>query len=843
MTFLNPAILIGLVAVSIPIIIHLLHRRNAKMVDWAAMRFLRDSLAARNRRILLEEMLLMALRCVAVALLVMAAARPFLPAQSAIPWMAVLPAALAGAACAGVGTVMWSHRRAAWLLIGLAVLLLGGSAGSAVAAHFLQDDRWSSGTEARDIALVIDGSMSMSLKVDGRTNFQRALNEAAVLIKRSRPDDAFCVIEAGALPIAATSGPIRDREKLREALGGLQPTGGSMDLLKNLTFAAARLLEGQNPGKEIVLLTDGQQVGWSLDNRARWQFLASTLDRFGERPGIVCRTFPLPTECHNCAVGDATRSRRVVGMDRPVHMGFQVLNAGTGRSGRLVLRLSVDDAPARSRQLAPMRPGASEEIEFAHRFLRPGAHVVRAALAGRDQLRGDDEAAFVVNVLESLPVLIVEGAPTGRPLAGAASFMDVALAPMPGEEGEEEAGRRAGEFVDTTVVPITEIARVRNLADYSVVILADVPRLPEETVGRLQVFVREGGGLLVAPGRRADREFYNGWQVDEGRPMMPAVLVERKDVGEDEEPVTPAVKTISHPALSLVADTDRSDLGSAVIRSYWRLHADESHGKVIRAAALSNGEPFVIEGKVGRGRVLMTALSLDHRDSSLPTLHCYVPMVHELVYHLAAPRLPQLNVSPGSPVSFPLSEQMAAEVFGSDGPSQERSVEVLTPWNAVRSGALQPASEGWRLSFAGTREPGLYHFSLPPAPGKQKATRLPFTVPRKLEESLIASLSEHDLKMPREYVELMTAASSEDLVDVISGDVPGREIWRRLLFCVILALLLEIALSRWITLTRRTQRVREVEFGRQVSDPETLRARFEQQRADALAEARESEEK
>lgn len=72
MTFLNWAMLAGLAAVAIPILIHLLNRQKATLVDWGAMRFLLESLTSRSRRILIEEIILMVLRCLVVALLVMA---------------------------------------------------------------------------------------------------------------------------------------------------------------------------------------------------------------------------------------------------------------------------------------------------------------------------------------------------------------------------------------------------------------------------------------------------------------------------------------------------------------------------------------------------------------------------------------------------------------------------------------------------------------------------------------------------------------------------------------------------------------------------------------------------
>ena len=53
--------LLGLAALAIPIIIHLLNRRRYEVIDWGAMRFLQMSKVTR-RRLFLEEILLMLLR-------------------------------------------------------------------------------------------------------------------------------------------------------------------------------------------------------------------------------------------------------------------------------------------------------------------------------------------------------------------------------------------------------------------------------------------------------------------------------------------------------------------------------------------------------------------------------------------------------------------------------------------------------------------------------------------------------------------------------------------------------------------------------------------------------------
>src|ERR1700722_10540255 len=76
MTFLNFGALFGLSAIAIPIIIHLLNKFQVKEVTWAAMRFLRESVEKNQRRLQLEDILLLLLRCLLVALLILALSRP-----------------------------------------------------------------------------------------------------------------------------------------------------------------------------------------------------------------------------------------------------------------------------------------------------------------------------------------------------------------------------------------------------------------------------------------------------------------------------------------------------------------------------------------------------------------------------------------------------------------------------------------------------------------------------------------------------------------------------------------------------------------------------------------------
>src|SRR3954452_16933502 len=67
--FLNPGYLAAAAAlVSVPIIIHLINRMRFKRIRWAAMEFLLKAQKRMRKRLIIEQLLLLALRCLLVAL-------------------------------------------------------------------------------------------------------------------------------------------------------------------------------------------------------------------------------------------------------------------------------------------------------------------------------------------------------------------------------------------------------------------------------------------------------------------------------------------------------------------------------------------------------------------------------------------------------------------------------------------------------------------------------------------------------------------------------------------------------------------------------------------------------
>ena len=76
MTFLNPAILFGLFAASIPIVLHFLNLRKLKRVEFSTLVFLKELQKTKIRRIRLKQWLLLLLRIAIIIFFVSAFARP-----------------------------------------------------------------------------------------------------------------------------------------------------------------------------------------------------------------------------------------------------------------------------------------------------------------------------------------------------------------------------------------------------------------------------------------------------------------------------------------------------------------------------------------------------------------------------------------------------------------------------------------------------------------------------------------------------------------------------------------------------------------------------------------------
>jgi hypothetical protein len=332
--------------------------------------------------------------------------------------------------------------------------------------------------------------------------------------------------------------------------------------------------------------------------------------------------------------------------------------------------------------------------------------------------------------------------------------------------------------------------------------------------------------------------FYNGWLTEGGQPFMPAMLGARRDLAL--APAHADLKTFQHASLELLRDTSQADIDRAVITSVWPLAVNAGDKNVLVGGLLSTGDPMIVERQSGRGFVMMTAMSLDRRDSNLPSLHCYLPLVHEIAYYLASPAAPQTNLAAGAEFAM----LMPAKAPGSAAKAAEAArlgADVLTPSNRHVAAELAAVPGGLRLRFTGTHEPGLYLVTLPGGIDKDftlpagTAGGLPLAVTGDAEEGRLTSLSDADYDAVGKRISFFRAQTTAEMTAAVTGSVPGEELWKYLAVALLVALLAEIGLARWIASQRRVHMVDTVTFGSEAVDVAT----FRQRARDMLAGSRE----
>lgn len=677
MLFLNTALLLGALGIAIPIVIHLLNRRSNRIVEWGAMNFLLESLAIRNRRIQLEEALLMATRCLLVGLLALALARPFIPPGSSIPWIILLPLLLL--AIVGIGVAVVLHDEPKWRqwigLTSIALLLL--CIGLVVFEKYLNLSRFSPGAK-QDIALIVDGSTSMSVVRDGETNFYRAVEEARTLIKRAPRGHAFSLILGGPSPTGVVLDPTTDRTELTEALDDLVPLDGAMATYEAFTLASLSLARGDNPAKQIVILTDEQNMGWEIGKSGRWNFLSEAFKNLPSEPQIMLRRFPLPEFIRNLAVSDITLSRDIIGVDRPVEVTVVVENTGNEAVTPGALKLTVGEGREyRDQSIGQLQPGEKQTVTFEHQFAEPGAHSLFAELELEDDIETDNRGYFATNVAAGLKVLIVDGRPSARPFDRASAFAAIALAPSsltldPSLEANNMSvsDEASDDFdmdydptldliqflVEPLVIDAPDLGTISDFSSFDVVLLGDVPRLSSETAKALASFAQKGGGLLVTAGTKTQADFYNNWTLSNDEPFLPARLASAPEFASSDGGFSPSSQTLTHPALAKIADPTKSDFASTVFSNYRKQTVPDTLTKETSVGArLNNGDIFLSSRPVGKGEVVLLSTPLDLTSGNLVTRQSFLPFIHELVYHLADPDAYELNLDPGWEVNIALA--------------------------------------------------------------------------------------------------------------------------------------------------------------------------------------------
>lgn len=520
----------GAIAAAGPIIIHLLNRRRFKTVSWAAMDFLREALE-RNRRVLhFRDILLLALRILAVILFGLVLARPFFKGSAAgALWHGVLLVfclvVTFGSAIA-LATSGSGQARAKMTAAGLLGLGLIGSAFGlfGIARQSSTGDAANARSPVHAV-LVVDNSRSMGVEALGGTLLDRAKGKAAEFIDSLPPESRITVIPlAGSEDQSFTLNAYPNKEDSRRQLDRVKLVDTEGSVRSGLELASQACDQVADlPSKRVVLLTDLQATAWQSG------IAPELLQRLSGMQIVDIATAP----ANNVWVAGLHLEDGLASAEVPCRLLARIEASGaTGdtTSFEVQARLLIDGTEVAS-QAVQMSAGQSREVEFTHQFdvvadpLKPGSVVatvvVQSELQSTDQLPADNRQQIVIPIVASLPVVFVDQFGSDENLEKNRIGETYALRHLMAPRSSSDKSQRRLIHIehvrpDQVTQELLETARL--------VVIAGLERPDEAMVPLLREFVQQGGPLVIIAGGLFDSASWQERAWLDGKGILPAPL-------------------------------------------------------------------------------------------------------------------------------------------------------------------------------------------------------------------------------------------------------------------------------------------------------------------------------
>lgn len=343
MSFLAPALLGGIALVALPVILHLVMRREPQRVEFPALRFVRIRQSTNQHRLRLRHWLLLLLRCAFVLLLALALARPVLEGSG-----------------------------------------LRGNQEAGYAA-----------------AVVVDNSARMEYLVRDETRLDEARDSAAWLLEQFPAEAEVALVVPGSSRRAKLGS--RDAALLRtERLG---PSAASAPLVDAVVEAIDLVSQRPDHRREVYVFTDLSVAAWN--NAAMGQVVAALdnaeatrlhlVDVGVERP-VNAGLGQLELSAEHLSTGETLTLQTTVqateqaaGAERSVEVWIAEADGQAKKRGDTSVELTV----------------APTSVELPMAGLASGVHQGYVRLEGNDPLAVDNLRYFTVHVTSPPRILLV----------------------------------------------------------------------------------------------------------------------------------------------------------------------------------------------------------------------------------------------------------------------------------------------------------------------------------------------------------------------------------------------------------------------------------------------------
>ena len=785
---------IGAVAIASPIIIHLLNKRRFKIVDWAAMEFLLDADKKNRRRVRLENLILLLLRCLALFLLGLLLARPF--------------------------------------------------AENLLTSRFVESPTY-------ERIVLLDDSLSMSAKTGKTTSLEEAkdsLQSIAQAFAENQSDDLLTVYLTSQPKSPLVNGKrITDKsiKEIEAEVRNIQPS----DKSANLSLALLEIEQGvsgekKNVNRVVYIMTDLRERDWQGDENT---------GNKNHPTNIINRLSKDTSGCFLVDVGSDEKANVAITEIRPedilisgVSSRFDVTvsNLGSETVEELTVKFivgNVGDTLPLEQQVTRIEPGKSETVQFNTTFtnedlidldfdedsaanrhkmnsIRIMAQVVSSNPDRQDLLVADSERFFAARVVRGIPTLIVDGEPSPRRMFSESYYLERALEPP----GDHLSGVVADVVTDTELETTT-------LSKYKVIILCNFVCVDEsvldesddgKTAGqprarydrrieRLEKWVRDGGKLVIMPGHAVDADDYNDMVYKNGNGLSPFRL--NRLHGIENKWSNIHVVDSNHPALGVFAGQDNPLLGRVKVMNWWgaSLPEDASNVSVIARLTDIDDSLLMAEKPLGNGRILATTIPADREWTNWPDDPSYLIAMNELVRHMAGNLVGSGDLRVGEPLRFaldlveyeesaeltlPIENELPVTVQAVE--RQDESTDEARPGDGEQDPPTA-TNTVWQVDYRGVRRRGFYELNLARNSGGNEGVLFAANVdPAESDLRRLAAVGRQ--KLTSESVKIVS--SSQAAAQAVRG--LRKELWKILFYAVVIALCVEQFLG-WYFGTKR----------------------------------------
>lgn len=773
MTFISAAFLAGLAAMAVPVIIHLIHRQRYPDRAFPTLRFF-DKTVKHNvlQRRLIDRILLL-LRVLALMLLALGLSRPFWNSSIGERRMSLVIVLdnSPGMARAREGKPLLERAKTAVADVlknlgpadRVEIVLTSRPPGvPALTGPRLKEEL--ALRAGQPASLIIEGAAGAGVSVPGMTADTAQLQAAAAKV----PAESQAMLSAFDGGHRVEFG--YDHDRLAALLDSVKVSSKPGNMQAALLSARTLLAGSADGDRKIVVVSDLRDADWRGEPSK-------------DLAGVDVRFLTMEPDAPigpNLGIDACTLSQSMAGFGQLVTATLTVHNYGKQASqedltlsvvvdGNVPIAVKVPAIPAHSSRLVAVPIHVS-----GHDRMLCTATVASTT----DPFAYDNTWHFQIGVRPPVTALCVNGAAGANGADKATFFVMKALAALATRDGSSAS------LVDPRQCEVDELKK-QKLIDCGVILLADVPALDPDAREKLRQYVSDGGGLLVFGDPAAKADEYNGW------PFLPAQVVEQKP-----KKGFLYIRALAERAPA-VADVRRRAGGTIhALTTDDSLSLEPREGATV-LATFSDGSPAMVEGRIGKGRVIFVATGCHVSKSEWPLQPAFVLMVRELVQFLGSGGI--------------------ASAIASDRLAGEGAAMTIVPERAAGTPALfrlEPGTAGpvykplaWfrqhdRLVMPEAAEPGQYVLSvrfdavagLLSEPGLG-AEIVPISVnhdPRlsDLTPATVESVRQH---LPEAKVEFEPAGA------LTAGDLHGgRDLWRVLVVGALVFLLAEGVLAwRW----------------------------------------------